>query len=232
MDFVSKAKSANHTNKLRVFGYIIRNRHSLNLQTIPPLIMCITLAYYHIPEFFAKFRKDCFEVSPKKYTITNIGEGLYQRRYAIFLCQNIHSLSSKVYKWTFKVTFASSMVLGLLTTPQKDQNIHRPFHLQIPSAGYYTLTSQGWLWRFPASSLFNKHKSLPKNILLSGDIITFILDLSRQIISCYINHEGIWRRYILYKNIDIGANVYYNMTLEIPNRGDSVTMLQFLESEP
>ena len=238
MALVHKAKTANRKNKITTFGYVKQNVISCNLPAIPELIIYSILAYYHIPEYFERFPKEYFKVSSNKDIITNITDCrpyYYKktcRHHCIFLHQNIKSLSSKIYKWTFKVNFTSYIDFGLVTTPIQDQDTHieicKPKRDPLTNEpyAYYHLSSLGCQVEFPG---FCEEEELPYHALLSGDTITIILDLNNKIISCIIDNGKLLNEYKLFTNIWKGENINYNMTLQLYDNGDNVKLLQFEE---
>ena len=228
MALLQKAKAANNENKLRVFGYIRQSAISCDL------IMHLTLAYYNIPEYFKIFHTDYFKTSSNNYTITII-ENNPSYHNTIYLHQNIKSMSSKIYKWTFKVNFRHSMKLGLDidVTPIKQENTQIELCnsntnlLNNGPIGRYQLSSGGCKLQYPG--FCEDKKRLPDNMLLSGDIITIILDLKNQILSCIIDNGKLLNDYILFTNIWKGQRINYNMWLQLHNNGDNAKLLQFEE---
>ena len=223
LDPLSIAKSADSKSNHIVFGYIHEIESQLNLQEITSLIIHIILGFYYQNEFITKYRKDCFEVSEDKLTITNIKQVGFLA-HSIYFNQWIESTSQLIVKWTFKmnkvIERGTGFYFGLVS---KEEDTFSDF--SSASDEYtpnYAICGDGQLWD---NGKFADDSEILTE-LMESDWVTFILDLSAGKFKCSIQ-DRFEEAEICAVAIGVSEPIRYKFALQMGTKGNSLTLTKF-----
>ena len=206
-----KLKSFDHKHKTAVMGFIRSIEKTLTKYAeIPAEIYDLCLAFYTFPEFFEMVREDCFEISEDKSTVTNIKK-CNENNHTIYMYNWIQSTSNTITTWKFKINYhninkpnikfgiTSSYLQGLIPeAPPTKRYVYR----------------YGFPMGFPFYSMANSSDK--------GTILSYELNLPNATLSCKI--DGIEDEMVY---IAKEEKIEYIFAMQLPNKGDSVTLLEF-----
>ena len=217
------AKSVDQKTRDIVYGFVKRMEKSLWFRNIPTEIYELCLAFYFLPEFFDKARRDCFKISDDKLTVTCIKRCNYNQ-HTIYMKKWIESTSCCIAKWRFKINDRPSMPTSTsftfcgLASAYSEIMLVMDFSSRAPN---YSLGHGGQRFfnRYPAEDSTTKMPTYK-----SGDIVTFTLDLDKNIFLCRVNESD---DVVVFEDVVQKDDVKYIFVMQLAEKGNSVTLLDF-----
>eukprot|EP01084_Bolivina_argentea_P254612 428071_1 len=222
MSSMKRIKNVDAHSKYCVFGYIREMELNLKLPTIPLLISYICVSYFYEPEYFSKARPDCFKISENKLTITNI-KTTNDNTHTVYCHKWTNSMSNSIVKWTFVIngkkqdTDSDGIFFGFVTQENKGSILcDFSSNRELPN---YAIGHNGT--KFFGSAICNTEASYGFD---EKDEIEYTLNLKNASISSNINNAN---DLILFNNIERSGDINYKMVVQMPAKGDSVTLKKF-----
>lgn len=226
MSLLKRIKYVDQTTKDAVFGYVRRiEKELIKTNNIPIAITHLFLAYYYFPEYFDKAREDSFEISEDKLTITSIKFCQFGD-HTIFMKYRIDSLSNRTIKWTFKLNKLGvysdyhPMYFGLVSCSYSDILLQGDF--STSKRPNYSISCDG------ARTANYIHRTKIEGLSFDEeDTVTFTLNLPQSSFSCTINNN---KDTVIYDDIKKETDIYYTFVMQLQNKDDSITLLNFIIS--
>ena len=205
---------------------------SSQLQSIPMIILYLTSAFYHIPEFIDKFRPGYLEISDDKLTITNIKHCPLDQQ-GNYLHEWIPSATENIFTWTFLINkLKDKMYFGFVA--KEEPNLHMDWWSWITKPAYsisndcrvhkYNI-KYGHTVYFRGSQPMKRLKGL---VFGTGDKVLITLNLKDKTIHCSINGK---EQILLTKKVNKSEDIKWKMCLSLEHPGDSVSILSFYQHQ-
>ena len=215
MAHLQVGKNADKRSKYTVFGYTRKLEESLKLQTIPPIVLYLCIAYIYNPEFFARVREDAFKISDDKLSVTNIQEILWSQ-HCIYLNQWIESTSKSIVTWIFKMDkMRGGKYLASFVIISKEKDVEQ----QPRDMPYYEFLDNGSIGTADKGCASNKDAAFGEN-----DQVKIKLNLSKATVSIQINDKD---EIICDSAVQISEDIKYKMALLLSPSDAIVSLKEF-----
>ena len=210
MATVTKAKLADQQTKDLIFGYLKETQ-------LPHLVECLTLVYYNNPEYFEKYRRDCFKISNDGSTITKVKNASSNQSDTVFGHRQIASSINDVITWKFDMEKCEHCILGITSQPKSEENAYT-------GSGYNSGRHLNYCFfaTKDIQRLFQSRKALHR-VDLKLDL-SYTLYFGRLSIIIHGEQE---KEMFLDQNIVKDDDINYRLTIEMEHTGDAISIIDY-----
>ena len=203
-------------------GYTREIEKSVSIH-IPSVIPSLCLLYYYQRDYIERADEN-YEISNDKLSVTCVETHVWKK--SVFLHEWIESMSNKIVKWTFYIDInTSGQDYGGLkfVLSSKDEDLPIRFSARTGNPFQtYTFYNNG---NYRVCGVFeNAPESECKyRRFTTGDTVIYTLDLKAQQLKCKIND---YNEFIA-ATIKVANDIKYKMIMQINDRGDKITLIDY-----